>query len=117
MALLIQLVYHQTAGIYQTAMIAGDDDEHARGRRGLVDDWVSPAVGLDWHEFHVLSQSTAVFDVADGVAAAAAKTVWLVASSDRIRMLVPVQPGNAHAASWQIHPSCTAASGRGSCAA
>lgn len=119
MASLIQLVHHQTVVIFQTVMTAGGDGGHARGRRGLVDDWGLPTVGLDSGECRAPGQSTVVSDAAGAVVVAAAKIVMpAVGSSDRSRMLlVSVQPSSVRGASWQVHPSCIVVSGRGSCAA
>ena len=117
--LLIPLVHHRTAGISRIAMIAGGGDERARDQRGLVHDWGPPVVGLDWGGCREQGLSTVASDAAGAVVVAAAKIVTpAVVSSDHSRKPLPVSalPGNAHAASWQIHPSCTAASGQGSCA-
>lgn len=120
MVWLIPLVHYQTVGISRTVMIAGGGDGRARDRRGPVDDWGLPAVGLDWGGCRAPGRSIVVSDAAGAVVAAAARTVTLVVvSSGRSRKLQPASepPGNVRVASLQIRPSCTAVYGRGSCAA
>lgn len=112
--LLIQLVHHQTVGIFQIVMTAGGDGVHAKDQHGPKDDdWGPLAVGLDWGEYRVPGQSIAASGAA--VAVAAAKIVTLVVVSSGHNRTLPV-PDNAHVTSWRVHPSCTAVNGLGSCA-